>query len=439
MKNDEKIDINLANDAVEDLSEEELAQQNYNTALRYINIAEHMKQFEDQDKYYHRAIRYLKLSRPYIKVNPLIRELRKKKFAARAEGKINLYQEACKIRDKATTPNDYYSAQTLFHRIHTYELTHTIPENRVPPDVYEKVCKCADSEQQAILCGELAAKKSAEIKKRSLLMSIIFIAAIAAVLFFTRTTAFRQCLASYYSITRNYDGAWRAYSYIYDHKNDSESLENYKLYRYKTAVKALNKGDTNTAYSNFKALAKENYKDSLKQFILLEQYRIANTELGSVVSFGNMDWRVLEKQEDKVLLLKDHAFGSTAFHEKNTDCTWETSSVRKWLNHTFLERDFYNEESALILDTNVSSEDNPTYGTSGGKNTTDKVFLLSTGEVTKYYDYIHKTKTCWWLRTPGAVRGSMCFVYRDKTIMDYGYDVSNTNITVKPAIWVSIK
>ena len=43
----------------------ELAQQNYETALRYINIAEHMNKFEDQDKYYHRAIQYLKKAKPY--------------------------------------------------------------------------------------------------------------------------------------------------------------------------------------------------------------------------------------------------------------------------------------------------------------------------------------------------------------------------------------
>lgn len=61
MRNNEKIDINLATeDTSENLSEEELAQQNYETALRYINIAEHMNKFEDQDKYYHRAIQYLK-------------------------------------------------------------------------------------------------------------------------------------------------------------------------------------------------------------------------------------------------------------------------------------------------------------------------------------------------------------------------------------------
>ena len=131
MKNDEKIDINLDIDSGGDLSEEEQAKKNYETALRYINIAEHMKQFEDQDKYYHRAIKYLRLSRPYYDVHDMIKDLRNKKFAARAEGKITLYEEACKIRDKAKTPSDYYSAQTIFERVHRNELTHKIDRKSV--------------------------------------------------------------------------------------------------------------------------------------------------------------------------------------------------------------------------------------------------------------------------------------------------------------------
>ena len=97
MRNDEKIDINLTIEETQDnLSEEELAQQDYETALRYINIAEHMNKFEDQGKYYHRAIQYLKKVKPYKDVRPLLRELKKKKFNTRAEGKIEL-QKGCDV------------------------------------------------------------------------------------------------------------------------------------------------------------------------------------------------------------------------------------------------------------------------------------------------------------------------------------------------------
>ena len=45
-----------------------------------------------------------------------------------------------------------------------------------------------------------------------------------------------------------------------------------------------------------------------------------------------MDWRVLDKKDGKVLLLKDNALGSTPFDEKGQNVTWESSSVREWLN-----------------------------------------------------------------------------------------------------------
>lgn len=90
MRNDEKIDINLATeDTSENLSEEELAQQNYETALRYINIAEHMNKFEDQDKYYHRAIQYLKKAKPYKKVQPLLRNFEIKSSALVPQVRLN--------------------------------------------------------------------------------------------------------------------------------------------------------------------------------------------------------------------------------------------------------------------------------------------------------------------------------------------------------------
>ncbi|MBQ6392418.1 MAG: hypothetical protein IJH60_02810, partial [Eubacterium sp.] len=60
MKNDEKIDIILDQISEDELTEEELRQLNYETAMRYMRIAEHMKQYEEQDKYYHRAIVWLK-------------------------------------------------------------------------------------------------------------------------------------------------------------------------------------------------------------------------------------------------------------------------------------------------------------------------------------------------------------------------------------------
>ena len=440
MRNDEKIDINLTTEETQDtLSEEELAQQNYETALRYINIAEHMNKFEDQDKYYHRAIQYLKKTRPYMEVRPLMRELKKKKFNVRAEGKLKLYKEACQIRDKAKTPNDYYSAQTIFSRIYYYEQRHPLVEKWTNPKLYAEANKCSDSKEQLELCEKLAEQKAIELKRHSLFVSCAFIVCILALLFFTRTVSFRQCLAGIYSHTGNYEKTWQNYEIVYMKNKDISAHEKALEYRYKSAKQAYKNGDENTAYNNYNALSKEDYKDSESKFVALEKARVKNTKIGEVIPFAHMDWRVLDKKDGKVLLLKDNALGSTPFDEKGQNVTWESSSVREWLNKDFLQESFTENERNSILETTVKNTPNATYKTPAGNNTKDKFFLLSCDEVAKYYDAIHETKSCWWLRTPGAAENSMSFVYKDKTVMDYGYEVTNTNITVKPAMWLNIE
>ena len=440
MRNDEKIDINLTIDEdTDNLSEDELVRQNYETALRYINIAEHMKKFEDQDKYYHRAIQYLKKVRQLPKVKPLIRELRRKKFNARAQGKLTLYQEACRIRDKAKTPSEFYSAQTLFSRIYYYEQKHPLSEKATDPELYAQAVKCSDSEEQMKLCEKLADEKASQLKHHSLFVSCTFIVCILALLFFTRTVSFRQCLASIYSGTGDYEKTWQTYEYIYHKNGDTSAHEKALDYRYKSALKALKANDDHTAYVNLRSLTRENYKDSTAKFTVLEKEHIKNTPISGRVSFAHMQWRVLDKQNGKVLLLKDNALGSTPFDETGKNTTWESSSVRKWLNDDFLKENFSPEEQDSILKTTVKNTPNPAYDTPAGRDTEDKLFLLSCDEVAKYDEGIHKTVSCWWLRTPGAAANSMCFVYRDKTVMDYGYDVTNTQITVKPALWVNVE
>lgn len=68
-----------------------------------------------------------------------------------------------------------------------------------------------------------------------------------------------------------------------------------------------------------------------------------------------MDWRVLDKQDGKVLLLKDNSLGSTPFDETGKNVTWESSSVRKWLNGDFLNDNFFKAEQNAILDTTVKN------------------------------------------------------------------------------------
>ena len=81
--------------------------------------------------------------------------------------------------------------------------------------VYAEAIKCNDSEEQMKLCEKLADEKASQLKHHSLFVSCTFIVCILAVLFFTRTVSFRQCLAGIYSHTGNYEKTWQNYEIVY--------------------------------------------------------------------------------------------------------------------------------------------------------------------------------------------------------------------------------
>lgn len=91
-------------------------------------------------------------------------------------------------------------------------------------------------------------------------------------------------------------------------------------------------------------------------------------------------WRVLSADTRDVFLIADQILDWQSYNQSYSSVTWETCTLRTWLNETFLENAFSDEEQSAIKETEVVNGNNPTYGTSGGNNTQDKVYLLSVGE-----------------------------------------------------------
>lgn len=91
-------------------------------------------------------------------------------------------------------------------------------------------------------------------------------------------------------------------------------------------------------------------------------------------------WRVLSVNGDDAFLLADQNLDYQPYHIEGMNVTWETCSLRTWLNSTFYQNAFNSAEQAAIQTMTVINEDNPSFGTEGGNTTLDKVYLLSIAE-----------------------------------------------------------
>ena len=204
-------------------------------------------------------------------------------------------------------------------------------------------------------------------------------------------------------------------------------------------------------------------------------------------------WRVLNRNGNDTLLLADVVLD---YQEYNTnyyeDVTWESSSMRSWLNgygasinqpktdysrKNFINSAFTSTQRSAIKTTNVVNNNNINYGTTGGKNTSDKVFLLSESEVyytdtaagygfikdDNTYDEARRSRCstyayamgiwrsyatdaentkyngniCWWLRSPSA-SSIASGVNNDGRVYREGDGVTYDDDGVRPALHLNL-
>ena len=110
------------------------------------------------------------------------------------------------------------------------------------------------------------------------------------------------------------------------------------------------------------------------------------------VQFGGYDWYVLEKQDDKMLVLAEKVIEQRVYHSGESEITWEICDMRNYLNGEFYSS-FNTPDRERIIETINVNANNPWYGTKGGNPTTDKIFLLSIDETIKYFGDSGQLKT----------------------------------------------
>ena len=262
----------------------------------------------------------------------------------------------------------------------------------------------------------------------------------------------------------DYDSAYE----LLEELGKSEDIASNK---YDRAIKYIDSGDYKAAYMLLDGLS---YKDSAEKLLRIKpqyyKFLLKNSKVGDIVYFGtyeqdndtsngkeDIEWLVLAKKGNRILVISDKALDRQPYNSSRTRVTWETCTLRKWLNNDFINAAFTAEERAKIPTVTVSADKNPSYSTSPGNNTTDKVFLLSITEVNKYFSsdsawqcrgtaycyaqgaYKAGNGTCWWwLRSPGYTQSSAANVYDGGDVNEIGNNVFLDNNAVRPAMWISI-
>ncbi len=201
----------------------------------------------------------------------------------------------------------------------------------------------------------------------------------------------------------------------------------------------------------------------------LELPDVDAVSVGDIITFGRyeqdnntnngteeIEWQVLNKDGTKLLLISKYALDCKQYNSSYDSVTWETCSLRTWLNGSFLNNAFNTEEQKYVLTTTVTADRNPNYNTDPGKDTKDKVFLLSITEAKQYL--LNSQRVCkptwyaasqgvnknsdgacwWWLRSPGINSNNAAYVLYGGSVSGNGGSVSFGRSAVRPALWIDL-
>ena len=170
-----------------------------------------------------------------------------------------------------------------------------------------------------------------------------------------------------------------------------------------------------------------------------------------------IEWIVLDRQEDRSLLMSRYGLDCIPFNNAEAFVTWDQSSVLTWLNGTFYYGAFNGAERAILLKSDQLTDTNPYFDTNAGEVTHERLFLANIAETARYMPteaerictatpYAtaqgvvtdEETGSClWWLRSPGFDGTAATRVLLDGRINYCGYRAQSRRQAVRPFVWVT--
>ncbi len=197
---------------------------------------------------------------------------------------------------------------------------------------------------------------------------------------------------------------------------------------------------------------------------------------GDKIVFEKYEWRVLDIQNNTALIITENIIEQRAYHNAYKDITWAECSLRRYLNDEFYNK-FTPADKSRIIPVINKNPDNQWYGSKGGADTRDYIFLLSVEEVTCQYFGDSSSKLYspgknqrywfqrkdennskriainknekwyhwWWLRSPGRVNVKAVYIHPDGNIGIQGNNILKGNLAegeckggVRPALWLKL-
>lgn len=157
-----------------------------------------------------------------------------------------------------------------------------------------------------------------------------------------------------------------------------------------------------------------------------------------------IEWRILNVKDDKALLLSEYLLDGRKYNEKAWEnVTWETCTLRTWLNEEFYNTAFSPDEQAKIAVTSFDTYE-------------DKLFLLDKEQAEVYFsDKIDRRGVAteyaiaqgviknengashWWLSSSSYAGYHADIISRGGSINQYGSRTHDDWVGVRPAMWVN--
>lgn len=315
---------------------------------------------------------------------------------AEEKGCQRTYELAIRKKNEAVTKSDYVDAMEEFRRLRSYEPYRAKAKQEI------QHCKERIRHLETI----------AAYKRRGLVFLTLLV--IAAAL--TQTPLYPVAKGVVHRFRGEYRAALNCYAEA-EHIPGVGKLQRYCYYQ--LAVKAEGHGQEKKAMKLYRLAG--NHQDAAEHTAALEKKLLQQAVVGDKVPFGGRNWIVLEKQSDRVMMQTASAPQFKKFDQDGA--LWEDSSLKSWLDNSFLSQDYSEQEQEMVLQTDTK-----------GQDSMDKVFLLSEREYRKYRDLIPEIQNRWWL-CDNTIEPNHAKCVLGSEILTVPADTKK--IGVRPVMWVT--